>query len=85
MLDITNYKTTFQTDDNNDNSDGQNQDQNQEMYKAVCPECKNDIEVKPISEEDYFECPVCGITLIAKDVNEEEKTIENPEIAEVEK
>ena len=58
-------------------------------YHATCPECKNDINLDKdsLQEGDHFECPTCGITLEAHDIDSKESIceIKNPEIVEMEK
>ena len=58
-------------------------------YHATCPECKNDIsfEREEFKEGDHFECPTCGITLEAREIESgpEICEIKNPEIVELEK
>ncbi len=55
------------------------------MYHAICPECKNDInlEQNELQEGDHFECATCGITLEAREIKDKEVT--KPEIVEEEK
>ena len=59
------------------------------MYHAICPECKNNInlEKEKMEDSDHFECSTCGITLEAHDINSESDPceIQNPEIIEEEK
>ena len=59
------------------------------MYHAICPECKNDINLDREKMEDgeEFECPACGLTLAAREIDEtiEPKEIKEPEIVEKEK
>jgi DNA-directed RNA polymerase subunit RPC12/RpoP len=54
-------------------------------YHTICPECKNDIKLakESLREDDHFECPTCGITLEARDIDAGE--IKKPEIVEMEK
>ncbi len=80
IYNTTNTNIYFNSDDTEENVNEDNT-----IYKTVCPECKNDVETDYLEEGDFFECPVCGITLVAKDIDEDEKTIKNPEIAEIEK
>jgi|GEM_PF-3312948 len=58
-------------------------------YHAICPECKNDINLakESMQEGDHFECPTCGITLEAQDIKTGEAVCEiaSPEIVEMEK
>ncbi len=58
-------------------------------YHAICPECKNDINLdhESLEESEHFECPTCGITLEAHDIrdNDGAREINNPEIVETEK
>jgi len=37
----------------------------------VCPECKNDVNLKPypnLAKEHVIECDICGITLMVGDI-----------------
>ena len=58
-------------------------------YHAICPECKNHINLdkESMQEGDHFECPTCGITLEARSIksNDQVCEIEKPEIVEMEK
>ncbi len=47
--------------------------------KAICPECKNDIDLSQYGElktDQIIECGMCGITLMAVDTTLEEITLE---------
>jgi DNA-directed RNA polymerase subunit RPC12/RpoP len=46
---------------------------------VVCPECKNSLDLSTypsLKEKDVIECATCGITLVVKNMNDEEIDVE---------
>lgn len=44
---------------------------NPSIMHLVCPECKNDVNLKPypnLAKEHVIECDICGITLMVGDI-----------------
>lgn len=47
--------------------------------KLVCPECKNDVNLSlfpDLAPEHVIECDICGITLLVKEMDDDQVVVE---------